>query len=785
MIEERLSDINQQLQAALQASERRFQLLVDVFPVMVFQTDAQGMGTFVNDAQWQEWTGLPAGAWADNGWWACVHPDDLAGVISGLQEVTAERTRWRHEFRLQHRDGRTFWMLCLAAPLFTENGHYLGHIGTCANITPQKETELQLHESEERYRELVEASPLGIAVHAQEKVVYINPEAVRLLGGQSADEFIGRSIWSFVHPDYQAEVQARIKKIYDRKDDVGILEEKFIRLDGQAIDVAVAATPVNYMGTPSSQVVFRDISQRKEAERQLQASEKRFRSIIEQSVDGIMLADESGKIIEWNQGMTHITGYSSEMIYGVTLSEITQRLMPPSLRPPDWWANVQAALAHFRKTREAPWFNRLEERTLQRADGSTRIVQALTFPITTDQGVMTGMVFRDITEKVEQDQQMRHQERMAAVGQLAAGIAHDFNNILAVIMLYADMLLRSPALPAAMAEPMQMITQQSARAAELTQQILDFSRRTILEKRVVDFRPLLENLTLLWQRTLPTSIQLTLNTGEDNVTIYADPTRLQQVLMNLVVNARDAMPDGGHLHLALERFQVNKHPFPELNPDIQQWVKITVQDSGTGIPPEMLPRLFEPFFTTKEPGKGTGLGLAQVYGIVKQHNGHIDVVSQVDRGTTFTLYFPAFLVQADVTNKLDVSGLQKGHHETILLIEDDDRVRQALASGLMTLNYQVIVARDGREGLEICRRRHKEIDLILCDMVMPHTSGYRLLNLLPEEVKTRPFVLMTGHPLNNLDSFADATGNDKIAAWITKPISLEELSHLLARLLPK
>lgn len=142
-------------------------------------------------------------------------------------------------------------------------------------------------------------------------------------------------------------------------------------------------------------------------------------------------------------------------------------------------------------------------------------------------------------------------------------------------------------------------------------------------------------------------------------------------------------------------------------------------------------------------------------------------------------------MQADVTNKLDVSGLQKGHHETILLIEDDDRVRQALASGLMTLNYQVIVARDGREGLEICRRRHKEIDLILCDMVMPHTSGYRLLNLLPEEVKTRPFVLMTGHPLNNLDSFADATGNDKIAAWITKPISLEELSHLLARLLPK
>ncbi|NJN55922.1 MAG: PAS domain S-box protein [Anaerolineae bacterium] len=488
---------------------------------------------------------------------------------------------------------------------------------------------------------MVESSPFAIVVHSQEKIDYINPEGIRIMGGQSDADFIGRSIWSFIHPEYLPGVKERIQQIYGFRQDVGMAEEKFVRLDGRAIDVAVAATPVNYLGKPSAQVVFRDISKRKEAERQLQLSEKRFRSIIEHSVDGIMLTNEAGEIVEWNPGMEQITGYGRDAALGVPLWEMTHRLLPDSDRQQTNAKSLQSQMHPFYETGEATWLNRIDERTLQNRQGEQRIVQVITFAIPTAEGAMNGSIFRDVTAKIEQDRQMRQQEQMAAVGQLAAGLAHDFNNILAVIILVADMTLRSKQLSPDTTTAVQTILQQSNRAAELIQQLIDFSRRSVLEKQRVELRPLLQNLFQMWQRTLPIHIHLQLDSGSDTAVIYADPTRIQQVFVNLVANARDAMPDAGQLHVTLQKIHNQHYPTPSLNPEIEEWVKVTVADTGCGIPLEVIPRLFEPFFTTKEPGKGTGLGLAQVYGIVKQHDGHIELVSEPHKGTTFTLYFPA------------------------------------------------------------------------------------------------------------------------------------------------
>lgn len=641
---------------------------------------------------------------------------------------------------------------------------------------PKQELEAALQESETRYRNLVEASPLGIAVHADEKIVYINPEAVRLLGGQSADDFLGRSIWSFVHQDDLAGVKERIRQLYTMRQDVAMVEEKFIRLDGRAIDVAVAATSVSYMGIRASQVVFRDISKRKEAERQLQRSEERFRSIIERSVDGIMLTNEAGEIVEWNPGMERITGYGRDTALGMPLWEMTNRLLPDGDRHSVDRYTLQNQVRASDETDTTALANDIDERMILTIQGQPRIVQVMTFAIPTEAGAMAGSIFRDVTEKVAQDRQMQQQERMAAVGQLAAGIAHDFNNILAVIMLYADMMLRSNQLPPHTVMSVKTIIQQSSRAAELIQQVLDFSRRTVLEKQLVDLRPLLQNLTDMWQRTLPSPIQLRFDAGQDDVTIFADPTRIQQIFMNLVVNARDAMPDGGQLSLSLQRIPANQHPAPGLNPQIKEWVKVTVADTGCGIPPDVIPRLFEPFFTTKEPGKGTGLGLAQVYGIVKQHDGHIELTSEVNKGATFTLFFPALAQPTLLDDTNEWNGLHLGQNQTVLLIEDDPFVREALINSLTALKYKVISAHDGREALDIGRQKHQQIDLILSDMMMPHLNGLRLHSLLPAELKSKPFVLLTGHPLD--DAQTKLLEMD-IAGWLMKPVALEKLSQLL------
>lgn len=648
----------QELEIALRESEKRFQLLMDIFPATVFQADPYGYATYVNNERWREWTGLPDDSWEREGWRFGIYDEDTELVLASWRTATTQQTQWRQEFRFVHQNGRISWILGIAAPFFAENGRFLGYLGACADISNQKETELQLRESE-----------------------------------------------------------------------------------------------------------------------------KRFRSIIEHSVDGIVLADEHGRIIEWNQGMTHITRYARERMLGLTLWEMNYQLSPESSRSPKRQQELQNTFATFYATGNAPWLNRLEEQLLQQANGNLCTVQVLTFPIPTDHGIMVGSIFRDMTEKIEQDKQLRHQERMATVGQLAAGIAHDFNNILAVIMLYADMMLRSPTLPTTIVEPVQTIVQQASRAAELTQQILDFSRRTVLEKRLVDLRPLLHNLVQLWQRTLPAHIHIDATTGQDNVIIHADPTRIQQVLMNLVVNARDAMPQNGRLHLSLQRL-TQEQIVPGLDPQIKEWIKLSVQDNGTGIPDYAIPRLFEPFFTTKEPGKGTGLGLAQVYGIVKQHDGHITVDSKEGLGATFNLYFPALNRQEQAPVSLKTIGLHTGQNETILLIEDDEDVRQALASSLISLNYRVIIAHDGREGLEICRQYPQQIDLILCDIVMPHINGYQLFTHLPDEVQRKPFVLMTGHPLDD-NTLRPNLGHGRTIPWLMKPISLEQLSQLLSELLPK
>jgi PAS domain S-box-containing protein len=383
------------------------------------------------------------------------------------------------------------------------------------------------------------------------------------------------------------------------------------------------------------------------------------------------------------------------------------------------------------------------------------------------------LVVRDITESRKQQQYVQAQERLAMVGQMAAGIAHDFNNIMTVIILYTQMLLKSPDLPEELLPRMNTIFDQSKLAANLISQILDFSRQSDMKRRPVHMLPFLKELTKMLARTLPENIDIQLDFDEGDYIINADLTRMQQVVMNLVVNARDAMPKGGELCLDLAQIVVtDDKPKPLPGMETGEWICLKVIDAGMGIPESNIDHIFEPLFTTKERGQGTGLGLSQVYGIVKQHDGYVDVKSVVGEGTTFAIYLP-------VQRSGDISAfdggqteLVRGQGEKILVVEDDAITRQAICAILETFNYETSEAVDASEALRLFEFFADEIALVLSDMVMPGMNGDELLTHLQMKRPDIRMIIITGYPFTEGDK---ASLSEGIVDWLQKPFEVEEL----------
>jgi len=367
------------------------------------------------------------------------------------------------------------------------------------------------------------------------------------------------------------------------------------------------------------------------------------------------------------------------------------------------------------------------------------------------------------------------------VGQLAAGIAHDFNNLLQAMMGYTELLEGRPDMPGAAKPYLRTIYQQGARAAKMIRQILDFSRRSFyLQRRAIDLVPLMHETVKLLRQTVPENIEIRLEMGLRECVVNADVVQIQQVLTNLAVNARDAMPSGGTLRVSLSRWTLKpgeRAPFPEMPPG--EWILLKVSDTGTGIPSEILPHIFEPFFTTKEPGEGTGLGLAQVYGIVKQHDGFIDVETAVGKGTTFIIYLPAMVAKERVEEEVLLEGV-RGSGETILLVEDEELVLSVGQAMLEELGYRVLTARDGWEALAVYEQHRDEIALVVTDMVMPKMGGLELVQALRDRGSQVKAVGVSGYPL--AVGWESIKGEDFVA-YASKPLQLRELAEVVRKAL--
>lgn len=392
------------------------------------------------------------------------------------------------------------------------------------------------------------------------------------------------------------------------------------------------------------------------------------------------------------------------------------------------------------------------------------------------------LVIRDVTDERRRQQYLQSQERLATVGQLAAGIAHDFNNIMAIITLYSQALERDPNFPKRR-EYLATISKQAKHAANLIAQILDFSRRSVMDRGRLDLKPFVKEVVKLLQRTLPESIVIELDVQPGDYLVHADPTRLQQALMNLALNARDAMPRGGELRIGLTHMQLapgRRPPLPDMRPG--EWKCLIVSDTGHGIAADDLPHLFEPFFTTKERDQGTGLGLSQVYGIVKQHSGLIQVESQAGQGTRFTIYLPALEEDSSRTSQVPISddesfGSEQG---TILLVEDHEPTRVAIQDTLEMMGYDVLVANTGREALALYGEYADAVDLVLSDMIMPEMGGMDLYRNLVDRRAQVKIMVMTGYPLEDEGRSLLEHG---IIDWIRKPFSPDELSAKLKQVM--
>lgn len=496
----------------------------------------------------------------------------------------------------------------------------------------------------------------------------------------------------------------------------------------------------------------------------LRRSEARYRALAESGIVGTMIADTSGHILEANETLLALLGYTQE---DVALG----KLRWDELTPPEW--------EHVSRTEQAELavggVARPRERRYRRRDGT--LVPVLVGAATLDPPHIITFVL-DLSERQRLEEQLRQSQKLEAIGSLAGGVAHDFNNLLSVILSNCDLLLDDLDGNSPIQEEIQEIRQAGERATALTAQLLAFSRKQVLRPRVIELADVVRGMEPLIRRLVGSPIQPVMELSASPCPVFADPHQLEQVLMNLIVNARDAMPEGGRLtvELGLREVEPDEAEFLDLLP--LDYAVLKVKDCGVGMSAETRQRIFEPFFSTKG-DRGTGLGLSTAFGIVRQHEGTILVDSEVGRGTVFTVLLPITERPAE-PRSLPVKDVDLGGHETILLVEDEDDVRRVMVEALTRHGYHILPARHGQEALDISGAHVGAIDLLLTDLVMPHANGRQIAERICAARPDTKVLYVSGYAADTHFNQGPLAAD---AAFLAKPITPQSLLAAVRRAL--
>jgi PAS domain S-box-containing protein len=686
-----------------------------------------------------------------------IHPDDRAAALEGAKKLASGEVSQRYENRLRCKDGSYKWLGWTFQSAGKEQA--LAY-AVARDITEQKRAEERLRASEEWYRLLFDANPLPMWVYDIETLAFlgVNDAAVKHYGYSRA-EFLSMRITD-IRPDEELPKLLAAARAPDSPEfDGGVWRHR--TKDGRTISVEVVTHALTVLDRPARLTLAHDVTERHRAERELRETNDTLQTLIQASPLAIVTTDINGTVSEWNVAAERMFGWFAGDVLGRPLPIIPVEQLEGDLR------RLSASGEHS--------FTGYETRCA-RKDGTLVDVYVSTAVLRGVGGLQgTVWVMADVTERKMMEEQLRQAQKMDAVGQLAGGVAHDFNNLLTVITSYGQFLLNALPEQDPRRSDAHQITQAAARAASLTRQLLAFSRRQVLQPQVLDLNDVIGDMERLLRRVISEDISLVTQFESGIGAVRADRGQIEQVVMNLVVNARDAMPNGGVLAIStrvaqLDAAYARRHA--GVNPG--RHVVFSVRDTGAGMDTATQQRIFEPFFTTKAIGKGTGLGLSTVYGIVRQSGGHIEVRSAVGRGTTFDIILPQVMATVPAKAELPIGAALPRGTETVLIVEDEDAVRHIVRRVLEGQGYGIVEARDGHDALRICAARPDAIDLVLSDVIMPGMGGRELARALGATRPTLPILFMSGY---NDDGDLAVTAGELGTGVLAKPFTSETLAR--------
>lgn len=707
---------------------------------------------------------------SDYGQWAVrVHPDDLAMTEATARVALASGARsWEHEYRFRRADGSWAQMLDRAFIVRGTDGRPVRVVGALRDIS----TSRGIQEAATRLAAIVTSSGDAIVGKTLDGIVTSwNPAAERMFGYTEA-EMVGRSIYTLV-PESLHDMEREILQRIRRGERVVVAEAERIRKDGGRIYIALSVSPIKDAtgAVRGASSIKQEITERKRAREELARREERYRALVTATTSVVWTTDMEGRFVEPQPSWQEYTGQAWEEHRG--------RGWIDALHPDD----RPSVTATWAQARETGSFYETEGRVWCAARRSYRHFVARGAPVPGIDGTVREWIgtLYDVEDRWLVEERLRHVEKMESVGRLAGGIAHETNNQMTVVLGTVAFLLRG-AQSGEVREDLEQIRRAAENTAAITRQLLAFSRRQVLKPQIVDLNAAVTVLLPILRRTLGETSRLTLRLSPDVGPVTADPGQLDQVLLNLVLNARDAMPGGGVL--AIETAEVVVHETHSATPPDEavapgRYAKLLVSDTGEGMDRETLNHVFEPFFTTKGVGQGTGLGLSTVYGIVKQSGGFVSVGSRPGHGTTFEIYLPRALAGMDAPDAPPASP--GGSSELVLVVEDDSAVRGVIARTLRDYGYRVQVAASGPDALALAEALQDDAPrLVIADVVMPGMSGGELAASLAERWPAVPVLFTSGY------TAVDAVGPGLAEAerkFIQKPLDPDVLARKVRELI--
>ncbi len=721
---------------ALQFSESRLRTLIENSSDTILFLDSEWRFTeCLNTAAYERISGYTIGERLGKSALDLFHPQELPALRAKFPSADEPGEVVRAEYRIRRKDGTWRWVEGAARNMLADPSINALVIGV-RDIEERKSAEKLLVESEERYRLLVRNSPDSIVVITDGRFAYLNPAALEPMHASSVDELLGKPILDYVHPDSREEVALRIKQMIEEQKGLPLLEAKLVAFDGSPIEVEIRSAPVTYLGKPSVQSVIRNITDRKRVEQQL-----RLQSVaLNTAANGIVITDKEGGIVWANPAFQSLTGFSPEEAFGKNLRDLIRSGKQNREFYRQMWGTILAGNV---------WQGEIVNK---KKDGTFYTEEMTIAPVREGEGEITHFVAvkQDITVKKSLQEQLLQSQKLESIGQLAGGVAHDYNNILGVVIGYAELLKSQLAFDFEALRSVEAILNAAGRGADLTRQLLAFARKEMISPKVVNINSSVADIEKMLRSIIGENISLIFEPGKDLWNAKIDPSQFDQVLVNLAANSRDAIKGVGTIAIRTANVSIDGEWANRLSVIPEgDFVKISFSDTGEGMDQETVGRVFEPFFTTKAKGHGTGLGLATVYGIVKQNNGSIDVCSKEGEGTTFDIYLPRHHGSAENNRNVQPDLSARGF-ETILVVEDQVDMLELTKASLEKYGYRVLTALDPSEALRQCKTFTGTIHLMLTDVIMPGMSGRSLSESVRKLCPNIKVIFMSGYTANEL-----------------------------------